>query len=102
MLWGCRVHRAAGWVFFAALGAGGEVVHVKFKPPTPSSTLLTVPVRWFCCGSLLPVFYVRVSRMFHITCVYIIFSSVSFVEWPPFVRWLLARLTICSHCSLTI
>ena len=32
----------------------------------------------------LPVFGVRVSVMFHLTCVHIIFSSVSVAEWPPF------------------
>ena len=35
-----------------------------------------------CC--LLPVFGVRVSVMFHLTCAHIIFSSVSVPEWPPF------------------
>ena len=30
------------------------------------------------------VFGVRVSVTFHLTCVHIIFSSVSVAEWPPF------------------
>ena len=30
------------------------------------------------------------------------FGSVSVAEWPPFGRWLLTRLTICSLCVLTI
>ena len=38
-------------------------------------------VTWFktvaCIG-------VRVSVTFHLTCVHIIFSSVSVAEWPPF------------------
>ena len=34
--------------------------------------------------SLLPVFGVRVSVKFHLTCVHIIFSSVWVAEWPPF------------------
>ena len=38
------------------------------------------------CGSLLPVFGVRVSVTFHLTCVNIIFSSVWVAEWPPFVK----------------
>ena len=38
----------------------------------------------FCCGSMLPVYGVRVSVTFHLTCVHIIFSSVSVAEWPPF------------------
>ena len=29
-------------------------------------------------------FGVRVSVTFHLTCVHIIFSSVSVAEWPPF------------------
>ena len=40
--------------------------------------------------------------MFHLTCVYVTFSSVSVAEWPPFGQYLLTRLTICSHCFLTI
>ena len=35
-------------------------------------------------GSLLPVFGVRVSVTFHLTCVYIIFILGSVAEWPPF------------------
>ena len=54
------------------------------------------------CGSLLPVFGVSVSVTFHLTCVNIIFSSVWVAEWPPFVKKLLTRLTICSLCILTI
>ena len=40
----------------------------------------------YCKGSLLPVFCVRVSVTFHLTCVHIIFSSVSVAEWSPFVE----------------
>ena len=39
---------------------------------------------WFCCGSLLPCFGVRVSVTFHLTCVHVYFSSVLVAEWPPF------------------
>ena len=39
-------------------------------------------MRYFCCGSLLPVFGVRVSVTFHLTC--ISFTSVSVAEWRPF------------------
>ena len=39
---------------------------------------------------------------FYLTCVHIIFSSVSVAELPPFGKWLLTRLTICSLCILTI
>ena len=67
----------------------------------PSNSLLTIPRRWFCCGSLLPVFGVRVSVPFHIMCVHIIFSLVWVAEWPPFGKELLTRLTI-SLCILTI
>ena len=81
----------------------GEVVHVKLvEAPPPSNSLLTV-LRWrFCCGSLLPVFGVRVSVTFHLTYVHIIFSSVWVAEWPPFRKLLLTRLTICPLCILTI
>ena len=54
----------------------GEVGAVK-RVEAPSHSLLTVPRRQFCCGSLLPVFGVRVSVTFHLMCVHIIFSSVS-------------------------
>ena len=68
----------------------------------------TVPGVWFVLvimfsrytiGCLLPAFCVRVSVTFHRMCVYIIFSSVSVAEWPPF--WEIAAhlvdlmLTIC-------
>ena len=33
---------------------------------------------------------------FHLTCVLIIFNSVSVAEWPPFGKSLLTLLTICS------
>ena len=38
----------------------------------------------FWCGSLLPVFGVRVSVMFHLMFVHYTFSSVWVAEWPPF------------------
>ena len=59
-------------------------------PPThthtqTSNSLMTDPMRWFCCGSLLPVFVGgRVLVSFHHTCFHIILSSVSVAEWPPF------------------
>ena len=31
----------------------------------------------------MPVFGVRVSMKFHLTCVHIIFSSVWVADWPP-------------------
>ena len=30
------------------------------------------------------------------------FSLVWVAGWPPFGKWLLARLAMCSHCILTI
>ena len=48
--------------------------------------MLAIPGRWFCCGSLLHVFGVRVSLPFHLMCVHIIFSPVSVAEWPPFEK----------------
>ena len=59
----------------------------------PVGSLLTVPGRWFCCGSLLPVFDVGVSMTFHITCV----RAVS-CWWQPFRRWLRTRLAVCPLC----
>ena len=48
-------------------------------------------------------FGVRVSVMFHLMFVYYTFSSVWVAEWPPFFgKKLPARLTICSHCLLSI
>ena len=46
--------------------------------------LVTYLAEWFCCGSLLSVFDVRVSVTFHLMCVHIIFSSVWVAEWQPF------------------
>ena len=51
---------------------------------------------------MLPVFGVGVSVTFHFMFVNIISSSVLVVEWPPFGKGLLNRLTICSLCILTI
>ena len=45
-------------------------MHVKLVKAL-SYSVLTVPMRQFCCGSFLPVFGVRVLVMFHITCVHI-------------------------------
>ena len=47
-------------------------------------------------------FGVRVSVMFHFMFVHYTFSSICVAEWPPFGKWLPARLTICSHCILSI
>ena len=60
-----------------------EAVHVKLDQ-TPSSSLLTVPRRLFCCGSFWPVFGVRVSVTFHLTCVFVISNLVWVAAWPPF------------------
>ena len=43
----------------------------KLSKPPSRNLLLTVPRRLFCCGSLLPVFSVRVSVMFHLTYMYV-------------------------------
>ena len=39
---------------------------------------------------------------FHLMFVHIIYSSVWVAEWPPFGKELSTRMTICSHCILTI
>ena len=44
----------------------------------------------------------RVSVMFHLMFVHYTFISVLVAEWPPFGKWLPARLAICSHCLLSI
>ena len=67
-------------MFYTTSETEGEVVHVKL----PSNSLLTVPKRKFCCGSLVPTFGVRVSLTFYLKCVHIIFSSVWVAEWPTF------------------
>ena len=40
--------------------------------------------------------------MFRFVCVHYTFSSVWVAWWPPYGRWLPARLAICSHCILSI
>ena len=69
---------------------------------TPSNLLLTVQGRYFCCGSLLPVFGAIVAVMFYHMCVHNMVSSVWVAEWPFFGKELLTRLTMCSLCILTI
>ena len=44
-------------------------------------------------------FGVRVSVMFHFMFVHYTFNSVWVAEWPPFGKWLPARLTICYSIS---
>ena len=51
------------------------------------------------CGSLLPVFGVRVSVTFHLTCVNIIFVRFGLLS-GNLLKKLLTRLTICSLCIL--
>ena len=68
----------------------------------PSNSLLTIPRRWFWCGSLLPVFGVRVSVMFHHMFVHYTFSSVWVAEWSPFWKYLPTRLAICFRCILSV
>ena len=57
---------------------------------------------WYCCGTLLPVFGVRVSVTFHLMFVHIMFSLALVAEWPPFGKELLTWLNVCSLCILTI
>ena len=57
----------------------GEVVLVKLNEAPLCNSLLTVPRRYVCCGSLLSLFGVRVSVTFHLTYVH-----VSVAMWPPF------------------
>ena len=40
--------------------------------------------------------------MFHFMFVHYTFSSVWIAGWPPFGRWLPARLAICYHCISSI
>ena len=47
-------------------------------------------------------FGVRVSEMFHFMFVHYTLSLVWVAEWPHFGKKLSARLTICSHCILSI
>ena len=49
-----------------------------------------------------PVYGVRVSVMFHLMFVHIIFNSIWVAEWPPFWEELLPRLIINSLCIMTI
>ena len=47
-------------------------------------------------------FGVRGSVMSHFMFVHYTFSSVWVAEWPSFGKELPPRLTICSHCILSI
>ena len=47
-------------------------------------------------------FGVRVSVMFHFVFVHYAFGSVWVAGWPPFGRWLPARLAVCSRCILCL
>ena len=47
-------------------------------------------------------FGVKVSVMFHFMFVHYTFSLVWVAEWPPFGKYLPARLAISSHCILSI
>ena len=40
--------------------------------------------------------------MFHFMFVHYTFSSVWVAGWPPFGRWLPARLAVCSRCVLSV
>ena len=51
---------------------GHSVFTVKHRIPLKADRSKAV----VCCGSLLPVFGVRVSVTFHLMCVHITFSSV--------------------------
>ena len=52
---------------------------------------------WFSVAS----FGIRVSVMFCLMCVHIMFSSLWVAEWPPFGKELLTWLTLFSLCILT-
>ena len=78
----------------------GEVGPVKLVW-APSGSLLTVPGRWFWCG-LCWLFWCRSVGDVHYMLVHYTFSSVWVAEWPPFGKWLSARLAICSYCVLSV
>ena len=60
--------------------------------------LAVVLLQWFSVAC----FGVRALVMFHLMCVYIIFSSVWVAEWPPFWKELITRLTIFLFVFLLI
>ena len=49
---------------------------IKLAKDSSSNSFQTVPRRLFCCGSLLPIFGVRVSMTFNLMFIHIMFSSV--------------------------
>ena len=55
---------------------------------------------FLCCLLLVSELRLRFSLVNK--CVHLIFNSVLVAERPPFGKKLLIRLTICSHCILTI
>ena len=65
----------------------------------PSKYLLTVRMRYFCCGSLLLVFDICFVSPYECTdC----FSSVLVAVLSPFGKELTSRLTLCSLCLRSI
>ena len=56
-------------MFCTTLETEGEVVRVHVKlVKSPSNSLLTVQRRYFCCGSLLPVFVPEFRRRLPYVC----------------------------------
>ena len=57
-----------------------------------------VALTWFSVAC----FGVRVSVTFHLMFVHYTFSSLWVAEWPPIGKELPIRLTLFSHCILSI
>ena len=62
--------RTTNYMFWAITEAEGKVGIPKLGlSPTPSIAILTVPMRYFCCGSLLLlVLAVRIFTLVHLLC----------------------------------
>ena len=82
-------------MFYTTSETGDKLVHIKLVQ-APSNSLLTVPRRKVCSGSLLPVFSVKIRVTIYLTCVYIILVRFMLLSGHLFKKKPLTRLTICS------
>ena len=75
--------RTTNYMFWAITEAEGEAGHPlnRFKPP--SILILTVPRRYFCCGSLLLlVLAVRIYTLVHLLCEWHIYLGSWMTAYP--------------------
>ena len=87
---------------FTTSETAGEVGPVKLVK-APRNSLLTVPMRYFCCGYLLPVLCLRVLAHYTLCMFKLFLVRLGLVRGRLcFWKELLNRLTMCSLCIFTI